>query len=74
MLGNYSGDRIRDIEELVSLGKEIEACPYYGTRRAVRAAHIVCMYVRTQFISIYSLVSHAQIVTTSTASIIYAIL
>ena len=35
--------RIRDIEELVSLGEEVRGCPYYSTRRAVRAAQVVCM-------------------------------
>lgn len=35
--------QLRDIEELVSLGRELKACPYYATRRAVRYAQVVCM-------------------------------
>jgi chromosome transmission fidelity protein 1 len=35
--------KIRDIEELVSLGKKISSCPYYGTRKSVPYAHIVVM-------------------------------
>jgi len=35
--------KLRDIEELVGLGKELKACPYYSTRRAVRYAQVVCM-------------------------------
>jgi len=34
---------VRDIEELKFLGLELGVCPYYGTRRAVQRAHIVCM-------------------------------
>ena len=35
--------KIRDIEELVFLGKKISSCPYYGTRKSVPYAHIVVM-------------------------------
>ena len=36
-------NRVRDIEELAALGRQLGTCPYYGTRRAVRRAHVVCM-------------------------------
>ena len=36
-------NRLRDIEELAVLGRELNTCPYYGTRRAVQRAHVVCM-------------------------------
>ncbi|BFZ56789.1 ATP-dependent DNA helicase chl1 [Savitreella phatthalungensis] len=32
---------IQDIEELVTLGKQLSVCPYYGTRLAVPAAEVV---------------------------------
>lgn len=31
---------MQDIEELVTTGKELEACPYYGTRRAIPSAQV----------------------------------
>lgn len=31
---------IRDIEQLVSLGEDLHACPYYGTRQAIPAAKV----------------------------------
>jgi hypothetical protein len=31
---------VRDIEELGELGKRLGACPYYGTRKAARAAEV----------------------------------
>jgi chromosome transmission fidelity protein 1 len=31
---------IRDIESLTSLGKELDACPYYGTRKALKNAQV----------------------------------
>lgn len=37
---------MQDIEQLVSLGKNLTACPYYGTRRAIPSAQ-VCACVRT---------------------------
>lgn len=42
-LADHALARIRDIEDLVSLGTALEACPYYATRRAVRAAQVVCL-------------------------------
>lgn len=35
--------KIRDIEDLVSLGEQISACPYYGSRKAVAAAQVICL-------------------------------
>ena len=31
---------VRDIEQLVSLGRELKACSYYGSRRAVSLAEV----------------------------------
>ncbi|KAL7982271.1 hypothetical protein Chor_009869 [Crotalus horridus] len=31
---------VKDIEQLVSLGKEMKACPYYGSRYAIPAAQV----------------------------------
>ena len=30
-----------DIEQLASLGRELKACPYYGTRFAIPAAQVL---------------------------------
>lgn len=34
---------MQDIEQLVSVGKELGACPYYGTRQAVPSAQVYYM-------------------------------
>ncbi|XP_077196078.1 ATP-dependent DNA helicase DDX11 isoform X2 [Paroedura picta] len=34
---------VKDIEELVALGKETKACPYYGSRLAIPAAQLVVL-------------------------------
>uniref|UniRef100_A0A8C5SRR9 DEAD/H-box helicase 11 n=1 Tax=Laticauda laticaudata TaxID=8630 RepID=A0A8C5SRR9_LATLA len=34
---------VKDIEQLVSLGKEMKACPYYGSRYAIPAAQLVVL-------------------------------
>ncbi|XP_029455811.1 ATP-dependent DNA helicase DDX11 isoform X2 [Rhinatrema bivittatum] len=34
---------VKDIEQLVSLGKESKACPYYGSRFAIPAAQLVVL-------------------------------
>uniref|UniRef100_A0A8D2PFH2 DEAD/H-box helicase 11 n=1 Tax=Zosterops lateralis melanops TaxID=1220523 RepID=A0A8D2PFH2_ZOSLA len=34
---------VRDIEQLVSLGRETKACPYYGSRFAIPAAQLVVL-------------------------------
>uniref|UniRef100_A0A673UKP7 DEAD/H-box helicase 11 n=1 Tax=Suricata suricatta TaxID=37032 RepID=A0A673UKP7_SURSU len=34
---------VKDIEQLVSLGKEARACPYYGSRFAIPAAQLVVL-------------------------------
>ncbi|RMX40284.1 hypothetical protein pdam_00008730, partial [Pocillopora damicornis] len=34
---------IKDIEQLVSVGEELHACPYYGTRLAIPAAQLVVL-------------------------------
>lgn len=31
---------VKDIEQLVTLGKEAHACPYYGSRFAIPAAQV----------------------------------
>ncbi|KAI8352753.1 helicase C-terminal domain-containing protein [Mortierella sp. GBAus27b] len=35
--------RVRDIEELAELGSELETCPYYGSRQAVRHCQLVTL-------------------------------
>ncbi|WFD49160.1 RNA helicase [Malassezia furfur] len=34
---------VRDIEELVALGKEMHVCPYFGARRAVADAQLIAL-------------------------------
>ncbi|KAM5239189.1 ATP-dependent DNA helicase DDX11 [Ctenodactylus gundi] len=34
---------VRDVEQLVALGKEAHACPYYGSRLAIPAAQLVVL-------------------------------
>eukprot|EP01083_Nonionella_stella_P264951 898105_1 len=34
---------VRDMEDIVTLGKQLDACPYYGTRKAVAHAHLIAM-------------------------------
>lgn len=31
---------VRDIEDIVTLGKQSCVCPYYATRKAVKQAHV----------------------------------
>ncbi|ESO99999.1 hypothetical protein LOTGIDRAFT_112727 [Lottia gigantea] len=38
---------VRDIEQLVTVGKQMKACPYYGTRYAIPAAEIVALPYNT---------------------------
>nr|XP_060632744.1 ATP-dependent DNA helicase DDX11 [Anolis sagrei ordinatus] len=35
--------QVKDIEQLVTLGKELKACPYYGSRYAIPAAQLVIL-------------------------------
>ncbi|XP_042324008.1 ATP-dependent DNA helicase DDX11 isoform X2 [Sceloporus undulatus] len=35
--------QVKDIEQLVTLGKEMKACPYYGSRYAIPAAQLVVL-------------------------------
>uniref|UniRef100_A0A452GH71 ATP-dependent DNA helicase DDX11 n=1 Tax=Gopherus agassizii TaxID=38772 RepID=A0A452GH71_9SAUR len=35
--------KVKDIEQLVALGKETKACPYYGSRYAIPAAQLVVL-------------------------------
>ncbi|XP_067392341.1 ATP-dependent DNA helicase DDX11 isoform X2 [Emydura macquarii macquarii] len=35
--------KVKDIEQLVTLGKETKACPYYGSRYAIPAAQLVVL-------------------------------
>ncbi|XP_035257823.1 ATP-dependent DNA helicase DDX11 isoform X2 [Anguilla anguilla] len=39
--------KVRDIEQLVALGKEKKACPYYGGRLAIPAAQLVVLPYQT---------------------------
>ena len=36
---------IKDIEQLVSVGEELNACPYYGTRLAIPPAQVGHFYL-----------------------------
>ncbi|XP_078684153.1 ATP-dependent DNA helicase DDX11-like isoform X1 [Branchiostoma floridae x Branchiostoma belcheri] len=38
---------VRDIEQLVTKGREMEACPYYGTRYSIPAAQLVALPYNT---------------------------
>ncbi len=38
---------VKDIEQLVSLGRSTKACPYYGTRFAIPAAQLVALPYQT---------------------------
>ena len=38
---------VKDIEQLVSLGKATKACPYYGTRFGIPAAQLVALPYNT---------------------------
>ena len=41
---------MKDIEQLVTMGRELEACPYYGARYALPAAQVspYCVNVHTE--------------------------
>ena len=41
--------QVQDIEQLVSVGRELGACPYYGVRYAIPAAQVssTCMTMLT---------------------------
>ena len=36
---------IKDIEQLVSIGEELRACPYYGTRLAIPPAQVTTFLI-----------------------------
>ncbi|CAF3347822.1 unnamed protein product [Rotaria socialis] len=38
---------VQDIEDVVKLGRELNTCPYYATRAAIAAAHIVLLPYQT---------------------------
>ena len=38
---------IKDIEQLVSIGEELRACPYYGTRLAIPPAQVTTFLINT---------------------------
>lgn len=40
---------VKDIEQLVTLGKEARACPYYGSRFAIPAAQVKTLEVWAVF-------------------------
>jgi len=40
---DYALSKIRNLEDLAALGKKLDTCPYYGTRRAVAQAEVICM-------------------------------
>jgi chromosome transmission fidelity protein 1 len=42
-LAEHALGSVRDIEDLVALGGEVQACPYYAARRALSQAQVVCL-------------------------------
>ncbi|KAI0237636.1 ATP-dependent DNA helicase DDX11 [Lamellibrachia satsuma] len=38
---------VKDIEQLVTVGRQTKACPYYGTRKAIPAAQVVALPYNT---------------------------
>ncbi|KAF0983321.1 hypothetical protein FDP41_010386 [Naegleria fowleri] len=40
---DYMVLKVHDIEELLDLGKKLKICSYYGTRKAMHSAELVCM-------------------------------
>ncbi len=38
---------MQDIEQLVKVGRELKACPYYGVRRGIPAAQLVVLPYNT---------------------------
>jgi regulator of telomere elongation helicase 1 len=38
---NYAGNELKDIEELVQYGQEVQACPYYMARDSQASAEII---------------------------------
>lgn len=38
---------VKDIEQLVTVGRQTKACPYYGTRKAIPAAQLVALPYNT---------------------------
>jgi DEAD_2 len=41
VIQNYVQAHPKDIEDLVSLGREQKTCPYYGTRKAINRAEVL---------------------------------
>lgn len=41
LLADLALNKVRDIEEVVSMGRTIEACPYYASRKAVAYSQVV---------------------------------
>ena len=41
----YLQAQVQDIEQLVSAGRELGACPYYGVRYAIPAAQVHKYYI-----------------------------
>jgi len=35
---------VRDIEDLVTIGKRLGTCPYYGTRKSIRQAQVDTLF------------------------------
>ncbi len=39
--------KVQDIEQLVGVGRQLKACPYYGVRRGIPAAQLVALPYNT---------------------------
>ncbi|XP_056637299.1 putative ATP-dependent RNA helicase DDX11-like protein 8 isoform X3 [Diorhabda sublineata] len=46
-LSNYALTEVQDVEDLISSGKELNACPYYGSRKAAEDAEVVLIPYNT---------------------------
>ncbi|CAF0786179.1 unnamed protein product [Adineta ricciae] len=46
-LSNDILSEVQDIEDVVKLGRELNSCPYYATRAAIAAAHLVVLPYQT---------------------------
>ena len=53
----YLQVEVRDIEQLVATGKQMKACPYYGTRYAIPSAQVhgtfICVLVSSVYYDYY---------------------
>lgn len=46
-LKNWTLTEVQDVEDLIASSKELNACPYYGSRRAAEDAEIILLPYNT---------------------------